>query len=224
MKFQSIAEHVDQLAEQDRHMDAVSRQIGGSIQELFNRLHAHVDELPDRRLVFSTLAIRSAAETIVLQWANEQLAKAAELAEASPDRELEHVPEIGTLDREVTERMSEALSAVAGIGLVAGSIGAIPFIVSFVTVTTGVWIFASSTVSLPLFGLAAVGIGIAVLAGGLALDSSRNRMRANLKSRLTRAAERQVLGIGAEPGARCVLSDIQEIAVRSGNSRFGQNP
>lgn len=205
-------------------MDAVSRQIGGSIQELFNRLHAHVDELPDRRLVFSTLAIRSAAETIVLQWANEQLAKATELAEASPDRELEHVPEIGTLDREVRERMSEALSAVAGIGLVAGSIGAIPFIVSFVTVTTGVWIFASSTVSLPLFGLAAVGIGIAVLAGGLALDSSRNRMRANLKSRLTRAAARQVLGIGAEPGARCVLSDIQEIAVRSGNSRFGQNP
>ena len=222
MNFQSIAEHVDELAEQDRHMDAVARQIVGSTQDLFDRLHAHVDGLPDRRLVFSTLAIRSAAETIVLQWAKEQLAKASELAEASPDRELEEVPEIGTLDREVRERVSEALSAVAGIGLIAGSIGAIPFIVSFVTVTTGVWIFASSAISLPLLGLGAVGIGIAVLAGGLALDSSRNRMRANLKSRLTRAAARQVLGIGAEPGARCVLSDIQEIAVRSGSSRFGQ--
>ena len=74
------------------------------------------------------------------------------------------------IDGDVWEQLSKAAPAIAGVGLIAASVAAIPTVVSFATVGTSVFAFwGTATISWPLFALGAAGIGIAALTGSQSL-------------------------------------------------------
>jgi hypothetical protein len=171
--------------------------------------------------VRSTLALKSSTEAIIQRWGAEQLDAASSRAEAELEDALLQLPGGLNLDSDIWEQGSKALPVIAGVGLIAASVAAIPTVISFATVSTSFLAFwGTATISWPLFALGAAGIGFATLAGSQSLKSAETRARRKLCSRVHKEAGRQVFGIGEKPGARCILSDIQAAVVKAGQNRI----
>ena len=142
-------------------------------------------------------------------------------SEAELDQTLLQLPGKVNIDSDVWEQVTNALPAIAGVGLIGASLAAIPTVISFATVSTSVLAFwGTSAISWPLFALGAAGLGLATLTGSQSLKFAKDKARRKLCLRLYREAGRQVFGIGEKPGSRCMLSDIQAAIVQAGRNRI----
>lgn len=221
MHFQALAAHLDFLAWRDAQLLAIYEQVEEAFPDLLADLAARVNEAGRLNLIRSTLALRSAAEATIKEWTSEQLEKACSRAEAELDRTLLELPGGLNIESDVREQVLKAAPAIAGVGLIVGSVAAIPTVISFATVSTSVLaIWSTATISWPLFALGAAGVGIAVLTGSKSLRIAEKKARELLLKRMRREAARQVFGIGAKTGDRCILNDIQAVTVQAGQNRI----
>tara|TARA_R110002094_G_scaffold184017_1_gene161054 strand:+ start:153 stop:830 length:678 start_codon:yes stop_codon:yes gene_type:complete len=221
LKFQAIAAQLEFLAWRDAQLAAISLQLEEAFPALLDDLSAQVESASIVDLVRSTLALKSSTEAIIQRWGAEQLDAASSRAEAELEDALLQLPGGLNLDSDIWEQGSKALPVIAGVGLIAASVAAIPTVISFATVSTSFLAFwGTATISWPLFALGAAGIGFATLAGSQSLKSAETRARRKLCSRVHKEAGRQVFGIGEKPGARCILSDIQAAVVKAGQNRI----
>lgn len=227
MKFQEIAEQLEFLAWRDAQLSAISLQLEGAFPALLDGLSSRVEHASLVDLVHSTLTLKSSAEAIMQQWSSEQLDAASIRAEAELEDALLQLPGGLKLDSDIWEQGGKALPALAGVGLIGASVAAIPAMISFATIVTPATSFlffwgaaATTTISWPLFALGAAGVGVATLVGSQSLKAAETGARNKLRCRMHKEAGRQVFGIGEEPGARCILSDIQAAVVKAGQNRI----
>ncbi|WP_411956540.1 hypothetical protein [Paracoccus homiensis] len=226
MKFPDISAQLEFLAWRDTQLAAISLQMEEAFPALLDDLSAQVQRASTVDLVRSTLALKASMAAIIRRWGAEQLDIASRRAEAELEATILQLPGGFDLDSDVWEQGSKALPAIAGVGLIAASVAAIPAVISFattVTPATGFLIFgtaATATLSWPFFALGAAGIGIAALAGSQSLKSAETKARTKLCSRVHKEAGRQVFGIGEKPETRCMLSDIQAAIVTAGQNRM----
>lgn len=221
MKFQAIAAQLEFLEWRDAQMAAISMQLETAYPALIDELRNWANLVGNVDLVRSTITLKSTAEDLMRRWSATQLSEALARAEADLDQTLLQLPDRLSIDRDTWEQVSTAIPAIAGVGLIGASVAAIPTVISFATVSTSVLAFwGTATISWPIFALGAAGIGLAALTGSRSLKFAHDRARAKLRERLEREAGRQIFGIGENPGARCVLSDIQAAVLQAGQRRI----
>lgn len=221
LRFQALAAQLDFLAWRDAQLLAISEQVEEAYPDLLAALTARVNEAGRLNLIRSTFALRVAAEETIKGWSREQLEKACGRAEAELDRTLLELPGGLNIESDVREQVLKAAPAIAGVGLIVGSVAAIPTVISFATVSTSVLaIWSTAAISWPLFALGAAGIGLAAFTGSKSLQVAEKKARERLQKRMHREAARQVFGIGAKTGDRCVLNDIQAVVVQAGQNRI----
>ena len=221
MHFQALAAQLDFLAWRDTQLTAISEQVEEAYPELLAALAARVDDAGRMNLMKSTFALKMVAEGTIKEWSRKQLEKASSRAEAELDQTILELPGGLDIDSDIREQIVKAAPAIAGVGLIVGSVAAIPTVVSFATVTTSVLaIWSTATISWPLFALGAAGVGLAALAGSKSLRVAEKKARALLLRRMHREAARQVFGIDAKTGQRCILNDIQAVVVQAGQNRI----
>lgn len=221
MKFQAIAAQLEFLAWRDAQLAAISLQLEATFPVLLADLSAQVERAGVIDLMRSSFALKSSTEAIIQRWGAEQLDAASNRAEADLEQALTQLPGGLSLDGDIWEQGSKALPALAGVGLIAASIAAIPTVISFATVSTSFLAFwGTASISWPLFALGAAGIGAATFAGSQSLKSAEVKARRKLCNRVHKEAGRQVFGIGENPEARCMLSDIQAAVVQAGQNRI----
>lgn len=221
MKFIGIAAQLEFLSWRDTQLSAISLQLEEAFPELIGDLSLNVEQAGIVDLLRSTIVLKSSAEAALQRWGSKQLEAASRRAEAELDDALLQFPGGLDIDSDVWEHGTKVLPAIAGMGLIAASVAAIPTVASFATVSTSVLAFwGTATISWPLFTLGAIGIGLATLTGSQSLKLAEGNARRTLCNRLHREAGRRIFGIGDKPGARCMLSDIQAAVVRAGQNRI----
>lgn len=221
MRFHALAAQLDFLAWRDAQLVAISDQVEETFPDLLAALTSRVDEAGRLNLLRSTFALKVVAEDTIRDWTRKQLETACSRAESELDQTLLELPGGLDIDSDIREQIFKAAPAIAGVGLIVGSVAAIPTVISFATVSTSVLaIWSTATISWPLFALGAAGIGIAALTGSQSLRIAEKKARAFLLNRMHREAARQVFGIGAKIGDRCILNDIQAVVVQAGQNRI----
>lgn len=222
MLGQSLFAKLDFLAWRDTQMLAISSQLEDALPELIADLSNQVDAA-DALTLFKTAApFKNKVSQRLRDWKDAQAQIALLRAETALDCTVAAMSdEVGVLS-EVWETVAKTIPAAAGVGLIAASMAAIPTVVSFATVTTSTFaIFSTATVSWPLFAVGTLIIGSTAALGSTALVKAQDKARARLKTQIISRIEREVLGIGLKPGARCLLNDIQAAVVLAGQNRIG---
>lgn len=225
LRFQAIDAQLEFVAWRDNQLAAISLQLENAFPALLESLTDQVEHASIYDLVSSSIALTSSAEETIKLWGADQLNVALIRAKADLDQTILQLPGRVNLDSDVWDQVTNALPALAGVGLIGASIAAIPTVISFATVTTSVLAFwGTASISWPLFAVGAVGIGIATLTGSQSLKFAQDKIRAKLCSRMHQVAAKQVFALGEKPGARCILSDIQAAVVQAGQNRIrGEN-
>lgn len=224
MSVQTLAAELDFLAWRDAQMAAITDQLETALPALVKDLTAQTKEAGMIAMLRAGLTSRATAEKRIAIWGDEQMRLALLRADGALTNVLVvHSSELSR-NPELRKKTGEMLTSAAGIGLIAGSLAAVPAIIAAATVTTGgvFGLFASSAISLPILAAGAAGVGLASLAGVKMFEGTFDRMTGDaLQKRLARELERQVLGIGAPPDARSLLSDIQAAVLAAGQNRIG---
>lgn len=221
MQFQAIAAQLEFLAWRDTQFSAISGQLEDALPALQKELVAQIESASVLNLMRVSHALKSSAKESIQRWGTAQMEIALRRAEAELDQVLHQLPEGVRLDTGTWEQVTKALPAIAGVGLIAASVLAIPTVVTFATVPASWLAFgAAASISWPLFAVGAAGIGVATLAGSQSLKFAQEKARAKLSVRLHREAEQQIFGIGGKSGARSMLSDIQAAVVQAGQNKI----
>jgi hypothetical protein len=136
--------------------------------------------------------------------------------------EAEMEKEIGLLAASLFEKgtsrnaLRAALPALAGVGVLAASLAAIPSVISMATVTTtSFFFFTSTTISWPIIAVGGAGLALATLTGSRVVDRLSDRNRAHLAARLKSRARIAALGYGLVFGERSLVTDLQAFTLRS---------
>lgn len=223
MSSSTLAIHtsLEVLIWRDEQMAAISEQL----EDAFPALLAELDHLADEGSLMSvaiaTVGVYTAAGAAIKAWSEEQ----SRIAVARAETELEHTLTSLSADfaagSSAWDSAATAIPAVAGVGILAGSLAAIPTVISFATITTSSFaFFATSTVSWPLFAVGAAALAIASYTGSSALSHAASQARASFKRRLHDAAARAVFGTGLALDARCLHNDLQALVVTAGRNRL----
>ncbi|MHA6324547.1 hypothetical protein [Roseivivax sp. CAU 1753] len=136
--------------------------------------------------------------------------------------EAEFETEIGVLATSLSEKgtsqdtLRAALPALAGVGVLAASLAAIPSVLTMATVTTTSFFFiTTSTISWPVIAVGGAGLAVATFTGSAAVDKLSDRNRAHLVSRLQSRARIAALGYGLASGERSLVTDLQAATLRN---------
>lgn len=224
MNSQTLAAELDFLAWRDAQMAAITDQLETALPALLDDLFAETQQAGKLAMLRAGLTSRATAERRIAVWGEEQTRLALLRADgALAGLMVAHASELSR-NPALRKQAGDLLTSVAGVGLIAGSLAAVPAIIAAATVTTGgvFGLFATSTISLPILAMGAAGVGLASLTGVKLFDGAIGGIANEaVHSRLARAVERQVLGLGAEPDARSLLSDIQAAVLTAGQTRIG---
>lgn len=223
MNSQTLAAELDFLAWRDAQMAAVTDQLETALPALLDDLSAETQQAGKLAMLRAGLTSRATAEKRIADWGDEQMRLALLRADGALAGVMAaHASELS--DNPVLRKQAgDLLTSMAGVGLIAGSLAAVPAIIAAATVTTGgvFGLFGASAISLPILAVGAAGVGVASLTGATMFEGTFKHARNALHSRLSREMERQVLGIGAASDARSLLSDIQAAVLTAGQTRIG---
>lgn len=198
-------------------LEAITRQLEAAFPTLAADIVARICEMTSLQVGRAHLNPRPLAESFIAPWAEAQSLIAVRRAEAS----LFDLISSLKLDGGFGAHLSTALPALAGVGMLAASVIALPAVVSYATITTTSFlIFSTSTISLPL--LLAGGTVLAGLsfAGVKAFDQAKDKMRAHLAARVQGLALAAIFGHGLPPDTRCLLSDLQAAVLKAGQTQL----
>ena len=219
---QNLFAKLDFLAWRDAQMLVISTQLEDALPDLIAQLSKQVDTADILTLFKTAAPFKNKISGQLRDWKAAQAHIALARAETALDTTLAAMSDEIGVTSDVWETLAKAAPAAAGVGLIAASMAAIPTVASFATITTSTFaIFSTATISWPLFAVGTLIIGSTAALGSTALVKAQDKARARLKSQITSRTEREVLGVGLKPGARCLLNDIQAAVLLAGQNRIG---
>jgi hypothetical protein len=194
----------------------ITDQLEGAFPELQKAIDDYVSRhFPCGKVAGTHASPRKAVVDLVEPWAKTQSTEAAERAKAQLDEILADVPS----NPETAKLAASLLPALAGLGMIASSVAALPALVTFATVSsTSFFLVTTSAVSVPLLLMGGSALAVLSLTGSKAVSATAQKSRAHLGQRLKSLALSVVFGIGLEPGARCLLNDIQASVLNAGET------
>lgn len=187
------------LAWRDAQLCAITAQFETAWPALEQAIDRHVAEMPLWKVAKAHVDMRQLAHRLIAPWAEDQGREAAARAQEGLSEILESLPR-GSL----SEHTRTALPALAGVGLIAASVVAVPAVVTYATVTTPL-LLAGGTV-----------IAALSLTGSSALGRAKRRTRDHLAERLKSHARTAVFGDGQAPSAPCLLNNLQALVLKAG--------
>ncbi|MFZ1662877.1 MAG: hypothetical protein WAT77_13040 [Paracoccaceae bacterium] len=193
----------------------ITDQLEGAFPELQKAIDDYVAALPLWKVAGTHASPRKTVVGLVEPWAKAQSTEAAERAKAQLDEILANVPS----NSEAARLAASFLPALAGVGMIASSVAALPALVTFATVSsTSFFLVTTSAVSVPLLLMGGSALAVLSLTGSKAVSAAAQKSRAHLAQRLQSLALSIVFGIGLDPGARCLLNDIQASVLKAGET------
>ncbi len=141
--------------------------------------------------------------------------RTASLVEARMEKEIGELTasfsEKGTLG----EALRVARPAIAGAGVLAASLAAIPSVVSLGTITTtSFFVLSTTTISWPIIAVGGAGLAVTSFAGSKGVKWLADKNRVRLVNRLQGRALTATLGHGLTPGDRSFVTDLQAATLR----------
>ena len=202
------------LSWRDTQLQSITTQFEAAWPTLEAAIERHVAEMPLWKVAQAHYDIQPVATDVVVPWAEEQGRIAAARAEEGLREILANAPQGALSDYAAT-----ALPAIAGVGLLAASVLAVPAVVSYATVTSvSFLVLTTTTISTPVLLAGGAALAALSLTGKSALRHAKDRLRIHLTRRITQHAQTVVFGDGLPPAARCLLNDTQAIVLRAGQT------
>lgn len=219
MDLSETQAHIDFLDWRDAQLEAICLQLEDAYPLLLAQLSKRIDQATHLDLVRSSLRLQKDIGAIVRAWSKEQAHLALQRTKAA----FEEFTLDANLDQNLRDQLRAALPALAGTGLAALSLAAIPTVISFATVTSSTLaIFTTTAVSWPLFVLGTAGLAVTAFVSRGLIDRGVAGLRVTLHRRAQTLAASTVFGLGAQPGQRNVLEDIQALALKAAANSFGE--
>ncbi len=206
------------IAWRDRAMDAVTNQLESAFPALMATLPPRVEAMTKLQLARSHADPRALAQEMLRDWTEEQGRIAFDRARTELDSLIAGLKAEGHM-----AAVTAALPAMAGVGMLAASIVAIPALVTYATVTTTTFlVFTTSAVSVPI--LLAGGTALAALSfsGSKMLAAADTKARAGLVARVEKLCRDIVFGTGLAPDARCLLNDLQAAILKASQNQLAE--
>lgn len=193
----------------------ITDQLECAFPELEQAIDDYVAGLPLWKITAMHAYPRKAVVDLIEPWAKTQGKEAAHRAKSQLDEILADIPS----NTEAARLASTLLPALAGVGMIASSVVALPALVTFATVSsTSFFLVTTSAVSVPLLLMGGSALAVISLTGSKAVSAAAQKSRAHLAQRLQSLALSIVFGVGLGPGARCLLNDIQASVLKAGEA------
>lgn len=200
-------------------LEAITAQLEGAYPKLVEAIDKHVAELSILEVGWAHFDPKKLAEELIAPWAEAQSSAAISRAEESLSELISSLPH----ESGIAGHVQSALPAVAGVGMLAASVLALPTVVSFATVTTTSFlVFSTSAVSIPLLLVGGTVLAGLSFAGVKAVDHANESVRSNLVERLTSVACSAIFGYGLAAESRCLLNDLQAAVLKAGEAELGE--
>lgn len=214
-----VETQLELIAWRDAQLESITDQLENAFPALQDMIERRVAELSVLELGRSHANVKRFAESLIGPWADEQARIAVERAQESLSSVLSNM----TSKEDYRAHVVTALPAVAGVGLIAASVFALPTVVSYATITTTSFlVFSISTISTPLLLAGGVVLAGLSLAGVKAIDSAKDKTRAHLVARVNTLARTAIFGHGQAPQARCLLNDLQAAVLKAGETKIAE--
>lgn len=140
----------------------------------------------------------------------------ASLVEAHMEKEIEELVASKYEEGTLGQALRAVQPALAGAGVLAASLAAIPAVISLATVsTTSLLVFTTSSISWPIIALGGAGLAMTTIAGGRGVKWLGDKNRSHLVDRLQQRALIAALGYGRAPGERSLVTDLQASTLRN---------
>ncbi len=139
----------------------------------------------------------------------------ASLVEAQMEEEIGELITSTSEKGSLGEALRVARPALAGAGVLAASLAAIPGVISLATVsTTSFFVFTTASISWPIVAVGGAGLAVATFTGGSGVKWLGKKNRLHLVNRLQGRALTVALGYGLASGKRSLVADLQAATLR----------
>lgn len=198
-------------------LDGITAQLEEAFPQLAETITNHIAKLSTMEVGKAHFNPRKFAEGLIAPWAEAQTSTAINRAEASLSDLISELPR----DSGLNGHIQSALPAMAGVGMLAASVLGLPAVVSFATVTTTSFlVLSSSAVSIPLLLAGGTVLAGMSFAGVKAVDHAKDKLRANLTTRVQSIALSAVFGYGLAPEAQYLLNVLQAAVLKAGEAEL----
>ncbi|WPY95284.1 hypothetical protein T8T21_03925 [Limimaricola variabilis] len=192
--------------------DRITECVEDALPELMTKIESTVASMTSIAVGRAQISPETLWKTLFEPWARQVASRV----------EAEMEEEIGVLAASLSEKgtsrdvLRVALPALAGAGVLAASLAAIPSVISIATVTTTSFFFiTTTTISWPVLAVGGAGIAVASFTGSRIIDRLSDRNRAHLVTRLQLRARIAALGCGLASSERSLVTDLQAATLRS---------
>lgn len=214
-----IETRIELIDWRDSAMASVTEQLENAFPTLIAAIEDRVRDLTTFQVAKAHADPRSLTQEMLRTWADEQSQIAFARAETELDALISNLKSEGNLGAVAT-----ALPAVAGVGMLAASVLALPALVTYATVTTTSFlVFSTSAVSIPVLLVGGTGLALLSLTGSKIVADTAAKARAHLASRVEAYARSAVFGTGAAPDARYLLNDLQAAILKAGQTQLAES-
>ncbi|WP_136684533.1 hypothetical protein [Falsirhodobacter xinxiangensis] len=203
------------LAWRDAQLSAITAQFNAAWPALESAIEKQVADLWLWQVAQAHYDITPLAHALIAPWVEEQARIAATRAEDALVQIMATLPVNSLGDHAMT-----ALPALAGVGLIAASVVAVPAVVSYATVATIPFLLIGTTISTPILLAGGAALAALSLTGSGVLGRANNRTRKHLEDRLKAHARTVIFGDGQPPSARCFLNDTQALVLKAGQTEL----
>lgn len=200
----------------DQELAAITEQLELAFPQLLSEIRSRVATLSTLQVARAEFDPRPLTLQILAPWVEAQTRIAVERAETEFTALIANLKADGQLGAIAT-----ALPALAGVGMLAASVLALPTVVTWATITTtSLFFFTTSSISVPLLLIGGTALAGLSLTGVKVLGATEGRLRNHLVARVEAQARSAVFGSGLDLDARCLLNDLQAAVLRAGQARL----
>lgn len=204
------------LTWRDTQLSAITAQFNAAWPALEAAIDKHVADMTLWQIGWAHYDIAPVARDLIAPWAEEQACIAATRAEEGLAEIMAILPAASLADHAMT-----ALPALAGVGLIAASVVAVPAVVSYATVASVSFLVVTTTaISTPILLAGGAAIAAMSLTGSGVLGHANERARTHLADLLKAHARTVIFGDGLAPSARCLLNDTQALVLKAGKTEL----
>ena len=215
----SIEAKLELLDWREREFETISSQLEKAYPELLSAILTHVDSMRLSSVAWTHANPKPLAQTLIAPWADEQSRIGVNRAEGR----LKEVLDGLATDSDLRNHLSAALPALAGAGIIAASVAALPSLVTFATVTTTTLLISTTTVvSVPTLLIGGSVLAVLSATGVKTLDHANSKTRAQLVRRIAAMAQTAIFGQGLPPDARCLVNDLQAMVLQAGRNTLDE--
>ncbi|WP_390910871.1 hypothetical protein [Pseudosulfitobacter sp. SM2401] len=195
----------------------ITEVVEGALPELMANIEKTIAALPSIAVSKAQIFPDTLWKGLFMPWATQT----ANLIEAQIEKEIGELAASSSEKGTIQEALRVARPALAGAGVLAASLAAIPSVISLATVsTTSFFVFTTATISWPVFALGGAGLAAATFAGSRGVKWLGDRNRSNLIARIQRRARTAAMGHGLVSSERNLVTDLQVAVLRSLEARL----